>query len=190
MGRLVVQEFVTADGFAADVDGEFRFYEELEGGTAEFDRSQLAWLDSVEAMVLGARTYRMFVEYWPTPASDGEIIAPALNGLKRHIFTRTLTAAPWGDIGTSTVESGDAVEAIQRIKAQTQGSVVLWGSLSLAGTFFAANEVDEVRLIVLPVALGAGVGVFPSDPGAELLHLESAQTYDAGLVELVYSVVH
>lgn len=188
MGKLVVQEFVTADGFAADVDGEFTFYEQLDGGTAEFDRSQLDWLDSVDAMVLGARTYKMFVDYWPTSASDGEIIAPALNGLRKHVFSRTLTSAPWGGMEPATVESGEADEAIRRIKGETQGSVVLWGSLSLAGTFFAVDEVDEVRLIVMPIAIGAGVSVFPSDTGAELLRLESARTYDEGLVELVYSI--
>jgi len=56
MGQLVVQEFVTADGFAADSNNEFRAYEMLEGGTAEFNRSQLGWLDSVDAIVLGAFT--------------------------------------------------------------------------------------------------------------------------------------
>ncbi len=72
MGQLVVQEFVTADGFAANTNNEFTAYEMLEGGTAEFDRSQLAWLETVDAMVLGATTYRMFAEFWPTPASTGK----------------------------------------------------------------------------------------------------------------------
>ena len=96
MGQLVVPGIRTADGFAANTNNEFNAYELLEGGTAEFDRSQLAWLETVDAMVLGATTYRMFVEFWPTPASDGEIIAPALNGLRRFVFSRTLKNAPWG----------------------------------------------------------------------------------------------
>ena len=121
MGQLVVQEFVTADGFAANTNNEFTAYEMLEGGTAEFDRSQLAWLDTVDAMVLGAATYRMFAEFWPTPASDGEVIAPALNGLRRFVFSRTLKNAPWGDLPAATVESGDAVEAIRRIKLRRRG---------------------------------------------------------------------
>ena len=98
MGQLVVQEFVTADGFAANTNNEFTAYEMLEGGTKEFDRSQLAWLDTVDAMVLGSATYRMFVEFWPTPASAGEVIAPALNGLRRFVFSRSLRNAPWGDL--------------------------------------------------------------------------------------------
>ena len=82
MGQLVVQEFVTADGFAANTNNEFTAYELLQGGTAELDQSQLAWLETVDAMVLGATTYRMFAEFWPTPASEGEIIAPAINALR------------------------------------------------------------------------------------------------------------
>ena len=188
MGQLVVQEFVTADGFAANTNNEFTAYEMLEGGTAEFDQSQLAWLDTVDAMVLGASTYRMFVEFWPTPASAGEVIAPALNGLRRFVFSRRLKAAPWGELPAATLESGDAVEAIRRIKREVAGTIVLWGSLTLSETFFAAGEVDAVRLVVMPIAIGAGRGVFPAIQDPALLSLRSAKTYDAGLVELEYAL--
>jgi dihydrofolate reductase len=188
MGQLVVQQFVTADGFATNTNNEFNAYEWLEGGTAEFDQNQLKWLDSVDAMVLGASTYRMFVEYWPTPASAGEIIAPALNGLRRFVFSRHLEKAPWGDLPKATIESGDAVEAIRRIKREIQGTIVLWGSLTLSEAFFAAGEVDGVRLIVMPIAIGAGRSVFPAGQDPTLLSLLSARTYDAGLVELEYSL--
>ena len=188
MGQLVVQEFVTADGFAADSNNEFRAYEMLEGGTAEFNRSQLGWLDTVDAMVLGASTYRMFVEYWPTPSSDGEIIAPAINGLRRFVFSRRLEQAPWGDLPEATIESGDAVEAIRRVKREIDGTIVLWGSLTLSEAFFAAGEVDAVRLVVMPVAIGAGRGVFPAGQEPTLLSLVSAKAYDTGLIELEYAL--
>ena len=188
MGQLIVQEFVTADGFAADANNEFTAYEMLEGGTAEFDRSQLAWLDTVDAMVLGASTYRMFAEFWPTPASEGEVVAPALNALRRFVFSRKLKNAPWGDFPECTVESGDAVEAIRRIKGEIEGTIVLWGSLTLSEVFFAAGEVDRVRLVVMPVAIGTGRGVFPAGQDPVLLSLLAATTYDSGLVELEYSL--
>ena len=188
MGQLVVQEFVSADGFAADASNEFTFYELLDGGTAEFDRSQLKWLETVDAMVLGANTYRMFAEYWPTPASKDEIITPALNGLRRVVFSSRLTSAPWGDMPEAAVESGDAIEAIRRLKSETDGDIVVWGSLTLAGTFLAAGEVDQVRLVVMPIAIGAGRGVFPPEQGPNLLERQSATTYDQGLVELVYAL--
>jgi dihydrofolate reductase len=188
MGQLVVQEFVTADGFAANANNEFTAHEMLEGGTAEFNQSQLAWLDTVDAMVLGATTYRMFAQFWPTPASDGEIIAPALNGLRRFVFSRQLKDAPWGGLPGATIESGDAVEAIRRIKSETEGTIVLWGSLTLSEAFFAAGEVDAVRLVVMPVAIGAGRGVFPAGQDPTLLSLLSAKTYDTGLIELEYAL--
>lgn len=188
MGQLVIQDFVSADGFAADANNEFTFYEYLDGGTAEFDRSQLEWLETVDTMVLGANTYRMFVEYWPTPASEDEIIAPSLNALRRVVFSRQLTKAPWGDMAEAEIESGDAIEAIRRIKSETDGDIVVWGSLTLAGAFLAAGAVDSVRLVVMPIAIGAGRGVFPSGQDPNVLHLQSATTYDQGLVELVYGV--
>lgn len=188
MGQLVVQDFVSADGFAADANNEFTFYEYLDGGTAEFDRSQLEWLGTVDTMVLGANTYRMFVEYWPTAASKDEIIAPSLNALRRVVFSRHLTEAPWGDMAEAEIESGDAIEAIRRIKSGTDGDIVVWGSLTLAGTFLAAGVVDSVRLVVMPIAIGAGRGVFPSGQDPNVLRLQSAKTYDQGLVELVYGV--
>src|SRR5579859_5772390 len=161
MGRLVVQETVTADGFAADADGNFTFTAKLEGGVPEWDRHQFQWLDSVGAMAMGARTYEGFNSFWPTPASADELIADKLNALDRYVFSRTLREAPWGKLGDCRIESGDAVEAIRRIKGETRGAVAVWGSLSLVRDFFVAGEVDEVRLLVTPVAIGAGHGVFP-----------------------------
>lgn len=188
MGQLVVQEFVSADGFAADANNEFTFYEFLDGGTAEFERSQLEWLETVDTMVLGANTYRMFVEYWPTPASKHDTIAPALNGLRRVVFSRQLTAAPWGDMPEADIESGDAVGAIRQMKSEADGDIIIWGSLTLAGTFLAAGVVDVVRLVVMPIAIGAGRGVFPAEQDPNVLHLQSATRYDQGLVELVYGL--
>ena len=188
MGQLIVQDFVSADGFAADANNEFTFYEFLDGGTAEFDRNQLEWLETVDTMVLGASTYRMFVEYWPTPASNDEIIAPSLNSLRRFVFSRHLTRAPWGDMAEAAIESGDPLEAIRRIKAEAVGDIVVWGSLSLAGTFLAAGVVDSVRLVVMPIAIGTGRGVFPPGQDPTMLTLQSATAYDQGLVEMVYGI--
>jgi dihydrofolate reductase len=188
MGQLIIQDFVSADGFAADANNEFTFYTYLDGGTAEFDRSQLEWLKTVDTMVLGANTYREFAEYWPTPASKDEIIAPSLNGLRRVVFSRHLAKAPWGDMAEAAVESGDAIEAIRRIKGETDGDIVVWGSLTLAETFLAAGVVDSVRLVVMPIAIGAGRSVFPSGQDPNVLKLQSATMYDQGLVELVYGM--
>jgi dihydrofolate reductase len=88
----------------------------------------------------------------------------------------------------AAVESGDSIEAIRRLKSETDGDIVVWGSLTLAATFLAAGEVDQVRLVVMPIAIGAGRGVFPPGQDPNVLDLRSATTYDQGLVELVYGL--
>ncbi len=193
MGQLIVQDFVTADGYAADTNNEFKAYELLDGGgTAEFDRAQLEWLGSVEAMVLGANTYRYFAEYWPTDAPKARSSLQP-QWLRRHVFSRHLKDAPWGgDFPPSTVESGDAIEGIRRIKRESAKDIVLWGgSLSLGQTFFAAGgEVDAVRLVVMPLGQGSGRGgVFPAGHDPALLKLVDVNSYDQGLVELSYLVL-
>jgi dihydrofolate reductase len=88
----------------------------------------------------------------------------------------------------AAIESGDAIEAIRRIKGQTDGDIVVWGSLALAGTFLTAGVVDSVRLVVMPIAIGAGRGVFPSGQDPNVLTLQGATVYDQGLVELLYGI--
>lgn len=185
MGRLVVQEFVTLDGYAADAEGGFTFTQHLSEPPEDLDQRQFEWLDGFDTMVLGARTYEMFRGFWPTDAANGEIIKDKLNALRRHVFSRTLTKAPWGGLGDCTVESGDLTASIQRIKAEAERGVVLWGSLSLARELIAAGAVDEVRLWVVPVAIGEGIGVFPA--GERVFDLAEARPAGGGVVELVYT---
>lgn len=77
MGDLVVQQFESVDGFAANDRNEFDLFAEVEGESTEFDQANAVWLESIGAIVLGAETYKMFVTYWPTRAADHELVDPA-----------------------------------------------------------------------------------------------------------------
>jgi hypothetical protein len=111
MGQLVMQEFVSTDGFAANDDNEFDLLEGMEGDSGEFDRQNLAWLERVGAIVLGANTYRVFAGYWPTPQADQELIGPRINELPKYVFSGSLAAAPWGHYEPARVESGGVQRA-------------------------------------------------------------------------------
>lgn len=188
MGQLVVQEFVSADGFASAADNTFGFHDQVQGSWDDFDANHLAWVESASAVVLGAHTYREFVEFWPTPASDSEVLAPIINTIPKHVISSSLTEAGWGDYEAATVESGDTIETIRRIKTDSAGDVIVWGSLTLVHSLFDAGEVDELRLGVIPVLLGSGRGVFPTDgPPTQLIARETT-AYANGLVELRYDV--
>jgi dihydrofolate reductase len=189
MGNLVVQQFVSADGFAADEHNQFTLFDHVDGETSEFDRSNLAWLETVGAIIFGATTYRMFADYWPTTASAGEIIAPRLNSLPKYVFSRTLPEAPWGQYPDATIERSDLRSAVQNIAESTDGDMIVWGSLTLTEGLFAAGLVDVVRLVVLPVTIGRGRGAFPAQSRTQRLRLQDSTTFSDGLVELEYAVL-
>jgi len=190
MGRLIVQEFVSLDGFAADADGQFSFIDADAGPTVQLDRATLDGLESVHAIVLGAQTYREFVEYWPTRASEGEPLAPRINALPKFVFSRRLDAAPWPGPDNATVVSGDAGDAIRSLKSENDGDLILWGSLTLLERLFDDDLVDVLRLVVVPVVLGAGRSVFPPTFAGVRLSLQRSAAYDGQLVELEYALVH
>lgn len=187
MGKLVVQQFVSADGFAANDQNEFDLFDSVEGDPREFDQGNVKWLESVGAIVLGASTYRMFASYWPTSQSDHEIVATKINELPKYVFSRSLSSAPWGDYAEAKVESGDAAQTVERLKNEIPGDLVLWGSLSLTHGLLRAGRVDLMRLVVLPVSLGSGRGVFP--PGSEPLRLRLVASEVLGnLVAIDYAI--
>lgn len=189
MGELVVQQFVSADGFAADDNNRFTLFDDVEGDSSDFDQCNLRWMEGLGAIVLGAETYRMFSSYWPTPQADGELVGPTLNALPKYVFSRTLTSAPWGDHPAAAVVADDVGETVRRLKTEIAGDLVLWGSLSLGQSLFRAGAVDIVRLVVLPVAIGSGRTVFPAGQPPTRLHLVGSRTFAAGLVASDYTVV-
>jgi dihydrofolate reductase len=187
MGRLIVQETISADGFAADPEGTTSFMEPFVGGSAEgFAQSQLKLIEGLAGMLMGARTYEGFSSFWPTDASAGEMIAPALNSLRRYVFSHSLSTAPWGDLGDCEILSGDTGEAIRRIKEESDGDIGCWGSLSLVRELLDLGEVDELRIVVAPSMIGQGRRF--GSGGPLRLGLREAATYDDALVEMVYDL--
>ena len=188
MGKLMVHQFVSLDGYAADADGAFSLFENGEARTPEFDLELLVRLQLVDAILLGATTYRMFADYWPTSASVDQIVAPAVNTIEKIVFSSTLDAAPWGEYAPARLESGDAVDAIRRLKDERFGDLLVWGSLSLTDDLFAAGLVDSVRIAVLPVILGSGRSAFPNGFSEREVRLIATNTFDNSIVATEYSV--
>ena len=90
MRRLILEEWLSLDGFAVDKDGKLDFFPASE--TDQFSgRDQLAFLDSIDTILLGRKTYELFVAFWPTATTDKEIIAERLNTLPKLVFSNTTT---------------------------------------------------------------------------------------------------
>jgi dihydrofolate reductase len=180
MRKLVVQQFVTLDGFAAGTGGELDF---VAGAAADptsgpFVENQLAFVESLDVILLGAVTYRMFAAYWPEQTTETQAIADALNATPKVVFSSTLESAPWGSWEPARIVSGSAADEVRRLKAEAGNDMVVWGSLTLSDSLMREGLVDEYRLQVCPVVLGRGKRLFEDGlPAQQLTHLETT-TYD------------
>ncbi len=183
MGRLIIEQIVSADGYAAEPDGGIDFMQAAEIGNPN-DEDQLAFLQYVDAILLGATTYRMFAGYWPTADPEIEVVAEPINRLPKFVVSNTLASAPWGD-GAIDILRGDGVDSAWALK-QRYGAVVVWGSLTLTDALLEAGLVDELRLRVVPVLIGAGRSFTPAGLARRRLELDHATSHPSGHVGLSY----
>ena len=182
MRKVILQEFVSIDGLAADAKGSVDFVPAANEGDRSFGDRQMEFIDSVDTMLLGRRTYEMFAGYWPN-VTEGEDarFAEKLNNLEKVVFSRTLDEAPWGTFSAGRIAKSTAdVAALKRAEGK---DMVLWGSLSLARSLMDENLIDEYQLIVCPIVLGGGAQLFrePRD-----LTLIETRSFDRGAVLLSY----
>ena len=186
----MVQQFVTLDGYAAGPDGELDFVTET-GAAADptsgpFVEDQLAFIESLDTILLGAVTYRMFAAYWPEQTTETQAIADALNATPKVVFSSTLESAPWGSWEPARLVSGSAAEEVRRLKAEPGKDMVVWGSLAVSDSLMREGLVDEYLLQVCPVVLGRGKRLFEDGlPPQGLTYLET-NTYD-GMVAVRYA---
>ncbi|MFT3932026.1 MAG: dihydrofolate reductase family protein [Chitinophagaceae bacterium] len=187
MRKLIFQEWLSLDGFAADAKGEVKFIESAALNKYS-DDDLLKMMDNIDAILLGANTYRLFVDFWPTATTAQEVIAESINQTPKFIFSSSMEAAPWGHWPAATLIKEEAVEAVKKMKAQQGKNIVLWGSISLAQAFMRANLIDEYHLRICPFTLGSGRLLF-ENIGAMQLELFDTKQYESGLLQLRYRPV-
>jgi dihydrofolate reductase len=182
--KVIVQEFVTIDGFAAGPNGELDFVTEMGGDPTkgEFVDDQLAFIGTLDTILLGAETYRMFAAFWPEQTVETQKIADALNGTPKVVFSSTLESAPWGGWPDARLVSGSAADEVRRLKQEPGQDMVVWGSLELAQSLAREGLVDEYSLFVCPVVLGEGKRLFADDPPKPKLMLVDSKQYEGGLI--------
>lgn len=184
MRKVILQVWLTLDGFAADENGTTSFFEEHEINE-ELDKDTFDFIQKrVGTVLLGANTYRMFAEYWPYQKNDTEVMAEDINTLPKIVFSKSLDAAPWGDYEPAKVVSEDAAAYIKKLKQQPGKDMVIWGSLSLAQSLMKSGEIiDEYFINVCPQSLGKGKKLFADEVK---LKLTESKSFKSGLVQLKY----
>lgn len=162
MNKLILQEFISTDGFCADRDKTTGFFD----GTyhtlgSDVDAHQGKFAESIDLILLGANTYKMFAEYWPHATKEESNVTEAMNSIPKIVFSKSLKEVQWGDYGKISLVAEDAVQHIKSLKEKSNKNMIVWGSISLAQSLLKANLFDEIQLMVVPVAIGKGYKLFP-----------------------------
>lgn len=155
MRRIVVTEFMSLDGVMEEPRWTFDHDRGPQGDQFKYDE-----LFEAEALLLGRTTYQGFAAAWPSMGHDD--FGRRMNAVEKYVVSSTLTddEATWGP---STVLRGDVITEVAALKTQPGGTLLVEGSAQLVHALARHGLVDEYRLMVFPVILGAGIRAFPDD---------------------------
>jgi dihydrofolate reductase len=189
MGKIVISTNVSLDGVVQDPDGKEGF--RLGGWFGQFGGKDLeAWAKvsfdealGTEALLLGRRSDAWFAERWLSRTGEW---ADRLNSLPKYVVSSTLEAPRWSN---STVLAGDVVDQVSKLKQELDGEIVVYASYQLGRTLMEHDLVDELRLVVFPVVLGAGERIFGETSDKKSMRLVATRTIGDGLVFLTYQLV-
>ena len=178
---------VSLDGYVADKNGQLDFFTHLTPEQNTYsDADQLKFLETIDTILLGRKTYELFVDFWPGATTDKEVIADKLIETKKIVFSNTITKAPWGQWAEAEIINGDAVEAIRKLKMMPGKNMVMWGSISLAQALMKENLIDEYHIQLCPVLTAGGRSLFTPNIHPNELHLLETRRYPTGTVFLNY----
>jgi dihydrofolate reductase len=184
MGKIVVSENVTLDGVIQDPAGDEGFrhggWVGLISNSPQLGKLALDEALGQEAFLLGRRSYEWLAARWP--ARSGEL-ADRLNSLPKYVVSSTLEHPAWNN---STVLNGDVVTEVSKLKQELTGEIVVPGSFQLVHTLMEHDLVDELRLKIFPVVLGAGHRLFGQTSDKKTMRLTGSQTVEGGIVHLTY----
>jgi len=184
MGRIVVTEYISVDGVVEAPSGTEAF--ERVGWTDDFSRGpegdafKFEETMASDALLLGRVTYDGFAPVWPH--FEGEF-AERFNSMPKYVVSSTLENPEWNN---TTVVDGDVVEAVTKLKEQYERDIVVHGSPRLVQTLIEHDLVDELRLLVYPVIVGAGKRLFGETADKTNLRLVETRTFGDGIHLLVY----
>jgi dihydrofolate reductase len=186
--KLVLLTFVTLDGVMQapggpeeDTSGDFKH-----GGWSvaywdEFMNQVMAkQMKPPFDLLLGRKTYEIFAAYWPKASDPG---AAELNEAKKYVATTTLTKLDWKN---STLLKGSVVEEIRKLKQMAGPEIQVHGSSDLIQTLLKNELVDELRLKIFPVTIGAGKRLFGNGTIPASLKLVESEISPKGVIVASY----
>jgi dihydrofolate reductase len=183
---LIVTEFISLDGVVESPGGAETSHPHggwtMPYGRPESYAFKLKETMDAESMLLGRITYEGFVAAWPTMS---DVFADKMNSMPKHVVTNTLTELEWN----ATPLSGDIVAAVNELKSGDGGPILVHGSATLVRFLLAEHLVDELHLMLFPVAIGGGMRMFPDDRSKLEFELTELTRYDSGAILQIHRPV-
>ena len=172
---LVLSMQQSLDGFVATQTGDVSWI--MPQFDEHFTRSQVAMLGAAGLHLMGRKAYGEMAEHW---MKSKEPFAPPMNDIPKLVFSKTLAGPKWK---RTSVHAGDVATEIRRLKQEDGGYLLAHGGVSFARALSELGLVDEYRMVVHPVTLGAGMAVFPKNLKLRLVRTE---LFPKGAVALTY----
>jgi dihydrofolate reductase len=187
MGKIVVSENVTLDGVVQDPAGNEGFrvggWVGLIKDSPELNKLALDEALAAEAWLLGRRSYEWFAGRWPSRSGE---LADRLNGLPKYVVSSTLEDPAWNN---STVLKGNVLNEVSKLRQELNGDIVVPASFQLVHLLMEHDLVDQLRLKIFPVVLGAGERLFGQTSDKKPMRLLDTQTIEGGIAYLTYQPV-
>ncbi len=179
MRKVIMWNAVTLDGFfegpkSWDID----WHDSVWGN--ELERYSLEQLKTTDMLLFGRVTYEGMAGYWPTAKGK---IADFMNRVPKVVFSRTMKKADWNN---TTLVTENAEKTVSKLKRRPGENMFIFGSAKLTASLSRAGLIDEYRICLAPVVLGAGTPLFKASPERMKFKLIEAKPLKSGGVILRY----
>jgi dihydrofolate reductase len=184
MRKLIVTEFITLDGVVEAPGGNETDHPhggwQVAHSSPDVGKYKVDELASVEALMLGRKTYDQFAGYWPGQA--GNWFGDRMNQLPKYVISASLQQADWNN----SLILHDVAKDVAALKQTDGGDILVYGSATLVKSLLHHDLVDELRLILYPVSIGGGLRVFDEGREMKRFSLKSSRALEGGMVILEY----
>jgi len=184
MGRIVVFNSVSLDGYFTDANADMSFAHNA-NPDAEWDTFVSSNARGGGVLLFGRITYELMASFWPTPSAveNMPVVAERMNNLSKVVFSRTLDKALWSN---TKLVKGDMIGEIQKMKKESGEDMAILGNGSVVSQLAQCGLIDEYQIVVIPVVLGKGRTMFEGIKVKVPLKLTKTRTFENGNVLLCY----
>jgi dihydrofolate reductase len=184
MRKIIVSEFITLDGVIESPGGNETPHPHggwsIKDSSPETGKYKVDELASVDALLLGKNTFEVFAAYWP--AQTGAGFAEPINRLPKYVVSRSLQKTEWNNSHILR----DVAKDVAALKNSDGGNILVYGSGTLVKDLLHHDLIDELRLMVFPVAIGGGLRLFDDNRELKKFKLKHSQATENGVLLLEF----